>query len=292
MAHFLWILLSCFLVSCMTTEKQQQPQQGIAVKTRDFSGSIEEEIIEKDQRLELLIQVNTSNKEFFTLVYDIVGIETSDQQKSEGKIITTKILPSKLTGVLEGIKSSLDRYADISTNANKIVITPRKIPNYKYIFIHFSEKKPAEKEYVAILSLFRRAKWRIISEWDSQTDIMVAIWAKSKPQKVAALIQKKLSQWAVSFEKHKITIRPKGTTILFKHDDSRLWNEIMSALVARFDDLDIKYRSYDKKMHVLTENWEGSITKLIKNILREDELSGFLTLKLDKVTKTITIIKK
>ncbi|BBM85632.1 hypothetical protein [Candidatus Uabimicrobium amorphum] len=283
-------LLTIILVSCVTNQKPLP--QGVLVETRDFSQPVENNVEEQLNLQQILIEVDSDYQPFYWLVEDIISLESPNVELvKNAKTITTKIDPEKVNLFVENIESRLDRYGDIKTDANRIVVRPRKLPKYNYTLLQFTNS-PSEQDFTKVLSLCRRNKWRIISEWELEKGAAIAIWSKNKTKAIAKAIKKPLPQWSVAIEKHKIVLLAKGTTILFKIDDRSLWREIKLSLTTRFNDMDIDYRDSNNTMNILSRNWQGSITKLIKKILKEDELHHIIKLSLDKNTKTITITKK
>lgn len=283
--------LAIILTSCATNEKPVP--QGVLVETRAFSQPVVEDSGGEEQNLQqLLIEVDSDYQPFFRLVEDVTSLEAPDAEfVKNAKTITTKISPEKVATFVENIEGRLDRYGDVSRDGNKIVIRPRKLPEYNYTLLQFLDKPTAE-DFSKVLSLCRRNKWRIISEWELDKGAAIAIWSKNKIATVAKSIQKPLSTWSIETQQHKIILLAKGTTIFFKIDNGNLWREIKLSLSTRFQDMDIDYRERNNTMNVLSQNWQGSITKLIKKILKEDELLHTIQLSLDKNTKTITITKK
>ena len=283
-------LLAIILTSCATNQKPVP--QGVLVETRAFSQPVVEDSAEEQNLQQLLIEVDSDYQPFFRLVEDVISLEAPGVELvKNAKTITTKISPEKVTLFAENIESRLDRYGDVNSDGNKIVIRPRKLPKHNYTLLQFLNKPTAE-DFTKVLSLCRRNKWRIISEWELDQGAAIAIWSKNKIATIAKSIEKPLSTWSVETQKHKVILLAKGTAILFKIDDSNLWREIKLSLTTRFKDMDIDYRERDNIMNVLSQNWQGSITKLIKQILKEDELLRTIQLSLDKNTKTITITKK
>ncbi|WP_372366527.1 hypothetical protein [Candidatus Uabimicrobium sp. HlEnr_7] len=290
MKNIVWFLLFSLLISCTTNEKRAP--EGVLVEARSFSEPVAQDELPEENLQQLLIDIHSSHKPFFALVEDIIDLEIEKAKPlRSGNTITIKIHEEKVVEFTENLESRLDRYGEVTVNANKISIRPRKLPNYNYVLLFFSGKA-SSSDYTTVLSLCRRAKWRIISEWELTHKGAIAIWSKKKVSYVKKALQKVLPNWSTSTNKHKIVLLPKGTTILFKIEDGSLWREVKLALSTRFDDMDIKYRESENTMNILTQDWQGSVTKLIKGILKEDRLLYRMKLSLDKNSKTITIQKK